>query len=271
MSETATPAAPQPSVRHTPGTFCWWELATTDLARSKAFYGALFGWTTNEMPIDETQVYVMFQSDGKDVGAAYGLTPEMQAQGVTPHWGVYLATDDADAATERARSLGAKVLVEPCDVFEAGRMAALQDPTGGAFSLWEPKSHPGAAKVNALNAVCWNELATDDPVAAATFYAGLFDYTTETHDMGHGPYTIFLREGALKGGLFRKDASMGEIPTHWMTYFSVADCDADTERAKALGAGVIVPPTDIPTVGRFSVLRDPTGAVFAIITMTAQG
>ncbi len=267
MSETATPTA----VKHAPGTFCWWELATTDLERSKAFYGALFGWTHNEMPVDETQVYVMFQSDGKDVAAAYRLTPEMQAKGVPRHWGVYLATDDADAAAERARSLGGTVVVEPCDVFDAGRLAVLQDPTGGAFSVWQPKAHPGAAKVNEHNAVCWNELATDDPVAAASFYAGLFGYETETHDMGHGPYTVLMREGALKGGLFRKDASMGEIPTHWMTYFSVADCDAGAERAKALGAEVVVPPTDLPTVGRFSVLRDPAGAVFSIITLTAQG
>lgn len=158
----------------------------------------------------------------------------------------------------------------PSDVFDAGRLTVLQAPTGGTFSVWQARAHPGAAKVNAHNAVCWNELATDDPGSAAAFYAGLFDYATETHDMGHGPYTVLMRDVLPKGGLFRKDDSFADTPAHWMTYFSVTDCDADTERAKALGAEVIVPPTDIPTVGRFAVLRDSSGAVFSIITMVAQ-
>ena len=71
MSETAPPTA----VKHAPGTFCWWEPATTDLERSKAFYGALFGWTHNARPVDERQIYVMFQSDGKGVAAPERARP----------------------------------------------------------------------------------------------------------------------------------------------------------------------------------------------------
>ena len=62
----------------------------------------------------------------------------------------------------------------------------------------------------------------------------------------------------------------GEIPPHWMIYF--ADCDAGAERATELGGQVKVPPTDIPKVGRFSVIQDPQGAVFSIIKLsTARG
>ncbi len=54
---------------HTPGTFSWPELATTDQKAGVAFYKALFGWDVNEQPIGPTEVYSMFQMRGKPVGA----------------------------------------------------------------------------------------------------------------------------------------------------------------------------------------------------------
>ena len=54
------------------------------------------------------------------------------------------------------------------------------------------------------------------------------------------------------------------VPPHWLVYFQAADCDAAAERAKNLGGRLIMPPTDIPNVGRFSVVSDPQGAVFAV-------
>ena len=63
----------------------------------------------------------------------------------------------------------------------------------------------------------------------------------------------------------------GELPSHWMTYFSVDDCDARAHKANQLGGKVCVPPTDIPPVGRFSVVTDPQGAVFSIIKLSNAG
>ena len=60
-------------------------------------------------------------------------------------------------------------------------------------------------------------------------------------------------------------AEGGGIPPHWMVYLAVEDCDSSTGRAKELGGAVEVPPTDIPSVGRFAVLQDPQGAVFSVI------
>ena len=58
------------------------------------------------------------------------------------------------------------------------------------------------------------------------------------------------------------------VPPHWMIYVSVADCDERAARIKQLGGNVCVPPTDIPNVGRFSVVNDPQGATFSIIQMS---
>lgn len=58
-----------------------------------------------------------------------------------------------------------------------------------------------------------------------------------------------------------------EVPPHWLVYFAVTDCDATAAMAQDLGGTILVSPTDIPDVGRFAVLQDPQGAVFAIIYM----
>jgi predicted enzyme related to lactoylglutathione lyase len=60
----------------------------------------------------------------------------------------------------------------------------------------------------------------------------------------------------------------GPVPPHWLIYFTVNDCDGDVARANRLGGKTVVPPMDIPSVGRFAVLADPAGATFAIIKLT---
>ena len=61
------------------------------------------------------------------------------------------------------------------------------------------------------------------------------------------------------------------MPPNWLPYFAVEDCDASAAKAQALGGGTVVAPTDVPEVGRFAILRDPQGAVFAIIKLTRAG
>ena len=71
----------------------------------------------------------------------------------------------------------------------------------------------------------------------------------------------------MVGGMMKITKEMGDVPPHWLSYIAVADVDATTKKAEELGGKVLVPPTDIPTVGKFSVISDPGGAVVALITM----
>lgn len=140
---------------HTPGTFCWAELATTDQKAAVAFYGALFGWGVNDMPIGPTETYSMFQMRGKDVGAAYTMRPEERQHGAPPHWNTYVAVANADDTVNRAKALGATVLAPAFDVMDAGRMAVLQDPTGAVFQIWQPGKHIGARIMREPGAMTW--------------------------------------------------------------------------------------------------------------------
>jgi len=251
--------------KYEPGTFCWVELATKDGAAAKKFYTSLFEWKVDDMPIPDGSVYSMLQKNGKRVGALYQLGP--QQQGVLPHWNSYVSVASADASAAKAKELGGKVMVEPFEVMDAGRMAVISDPTGALFSLWEPRRHIGAQVVNEPGAFCWNELYTTDPRKAAEFYSGLFGWTRDARHMDFGEYVIFKNGNAQIGGMMQLAKEWGPVPPYWLVYFAVDDCDRTVEKAKGLGANAMMPPMDIENVGRFAVLTDPQRAAFAVIKL----
>lgn len=250
------------------GTFCWQDLTTTDAAAAKQFYTSLFGWQVNDMPMGDGMVYTMLQIDGKDVAALSQTNEEMSAQGVPPHWMSYISVDNADETAAKAKSLGGQVVGEPFDVFDAGRMAILQDPAGATFAVWQPKRHIGARLVNQPNTLCWNELATTDADKARAFYTGLFGWEAQVTDFGGDFYTTFLNNGRMNGGMMQMNKEWGDVPPHWMVYFAVEDCDQSAQKASELGGRLIVPPAEAGDIGRFALLQDPQGAAFSIIKLT---
>jgi uncharacterized protein len=253
-------------LKHPAGNFCWFELGTTDQAAATEFYTKLFGWNHKDLPLPgDMGVYTMLQVGDKEVGALYKLGP--QQAGVPPHWMPYVAVDSVDTAIAKAAELGAEVLVSGWDVMDVGRMGVFKDPTGATLSLWEPKAHYGADLVRDPGSACWVELATRDAATAKTFYTGLFGWDTKDSDFM--AYTEWLNAGQPIGGMIPQEGPKWEgVPPHWLTYFTVEDADATAARATELGGQVCVAPTDIPNTGRFAVLIDPQGAVFAVINLT---
>jgi len=254
-------------IEHAPGTFCWAELATTDGPDAKEFYTRLLGWEAHDDPLPSGGVYTMLRLADGNIGALYEQTEEMRSMGVPPSWLGYITVQDARTSAAKAAELGGTVLKEAFEVFDIGCMAVLEDPTGAAFALWQPKKHTGTEHMDGKpGSVCWNELATRDAEAAGSFYAELFGWRPTIHELeGLGPYTLFMNGEAQAAGMLQMNEEWGEMPSHWMVYFAVADCDAGAGRVTELGGRVCVPPTDIPTVGRFAVINDPQGAVFSII------
>jgi predicted enzyme related to lactoylglutathione lyase len=250
------------------GTFSWVDLATTDAPGAKKFYTELMGWTANDIPIGPDSFYTMLQLEGRDVAALSQMSEEQQSQGMPPMWNSYVSVENADESAEKAAALGGTVMAPPFDVFDSGRMAVIQDPTGAVFSVWQPKSHIGAKLVNIPGTLGWNELVTKDVAQAKSFYSQLFGWESETQDMGNGmEYTTIMNKGRGNGGMIQMTEEWGDAPSHWMVYFSVANCDASIEKAKTLGASVHVPPQDIPEVGRFSMIQDPQGASLTLIQL----
>lgn len=251
-------------------TFCWNEVGVADAARAKDFYGRLFGWTVEDQPAGEQGVYGMIRLEGRDVGGLYQLSAQMLGQGVPPHWLAYIRVADADAAAGKVPGLGGKVVMGPFDVMTSGRMAVIQDPTGGTFALWQPREHPGAAVMGEPGSPCWYELITTDKHEAGAFYAGLFGWQLESF-LGAMDYTLFKNGEQSVGGMMQRTEDMGEVPSHWLIYFAVDDCDGSVRQAVEIGGCAVAGPMEIPGVGRFALLADPDGAMFAVITLAPPG
>jgi predicted enzyme related to lactoylglutathione lyase len=131
--------------RYAPGMFCWVGLATSDPRAATAFYTSLFGWQGEDLPAGEADRYTILRHAGRDVAILYRQTTEARAAGAPPHWTSFISVEDADTTAARAGELGgAAVFREPFDVLDAGRVAAVRDPTGAIVSLWQPLSRIGA-------------------------------------------------------------------------------------------------------------------------------
>lgn len=255
--------------QHALGTFNWPELGTTDQAAAKQFYTALFGWTFEDQDMGPMGVYTIFKRDGADVAALYTLEPKMQEMGVPPNWAAYVTVDNADAAAAKATSLGGTVMMAPFDVMEHGRMAVITDPQGATFCAWQAKKHIGVGVLGEHNSLGWTQLNAKDPAKAKAFYTALLGWKSQDDPMGPefggGHYTTFLKADGPAGGMMPMPPGE-QAPSHWLSYFAVANVDAAHQKATSLGAKPYVPPMDIPGTGRFSVVADPQGAVFALVS-----
>lgn len=249
-----------------PGIFSWAELATTDLAAAQRFYGDLFGWDYEDRPIGDDAVYSMARLGSRYAVGMYEQGDDERRAGVPPHWNSYVTVASADESAERAKELGGSVVAGPFDVFDSGRMVVVADPGGATLGLWEPREHIGAQVVNEVGAISWNDLATHDAAQAKDFYRGLLGWDYDEANEEIAGYTIVQHAGASEGrqgGIRQMRPEEEGIPSYWSVYFPVEDTGDAGEQLSAAGGSVHVPPTEVPA-GRFSVVADPQGAVFAL-------
>ncbi len=141
------------------------------------------------------------------------------------------------------------------------------DPAGAVFGIWQPGSFPGAELVNEAAAFGWNELGTRDTAGAKEFYGDVFGWGTQEEGSERvGTYTVWTVDDAMVAGMIDMNALElpAEVPPNWLVYFGVENTDAAVEAVKSGGGDVRMGPIDIP-VGRFAVVADPHGAVFAVM------
>ena len=247
--------------RYEPGTFCWVGLATSDPPAATSFYASLFDWQAEELPTGGAGTFTLLRRHGGEVALLYRQTPEARAAGAPPHWTSYISVDDVDATAARAGELGgAAVFREPFDVLDAGRVAAIRDPTGAIVSLWQPRSRIGATLVNDVGALCWNELVTEDVERARSFFSALFGWDCRTRDTG---YVAIRNGGSLNGGMRRRLDHERGSPPNWVPYFTVTSARDSARHAEELGGRILLPAMHT-RCGRVAVIADPQGAAFAV-------
>lgn len=113
---------------------------------------------------------------------------------------------------------------------------------------------------------CWYELGTTDIPAASEFYHSVLDWSIADSGMEGVSYHLAnAPDGVGVAGMMDTAGQEGAPPPNWLIYFGCADCDATAAAVTAAGGTIIVPPSDIPGTGRFSVCFDPQGAAFGIL------
>ncbi len=124
---------------------------------------------------------------------------------------------------------------------------------------------------------CWTEIATNNLEACKSFYANVFGWEMQQskatgEEMEYQEFNI--QNGQPMGGMFQMQAEMygGEIPPpHFVNYVAVENVDDSASKAFDLGGTIVSPPMDIPNVGRFAIIKDPTGADISIISLSEGG
>ena len=241
----------------TTGRFIWHELVTGDVQRALGFYGELFGWRSREMDMGPGGTYTLLSIGDKDVG---GIAPP--ATGQPPHWLGYVTSEDVDATAKSAKALGATIVVPPTDIPNVGRFALLIDPQGAAIAPMRSLDEAPEVERPATGTFCWDELLSTDQAGSVAFHTKLFGYETKAMDMGPmGTYQVLTKGEKQRGGIMQAPPG---VPTHWLAYVVVDDVDASAARVARLGGKVVAPAADIPGIGRFSVIQDPTGATVAL-------
>ena len=193
----------------------------------------------------------------------YKLNPAQLAQHVPPHWMLYIQVENVDASAAKVPPLGGKVILAPFDVMDAGRMSVIQDPTGAYFCLWQPKKDAGIGIGQVHGTLCWADLNTSDPQTAAKFYSDLLDGSSRP-ERTTNPDICTSRMAIATSEECPPQLLPPGAPPHWLAYFLADDVDATANKAKEMGAKLYLPPTSMEGVGRFSIIADPQGAVFAI-------
>jgi uncharacterized protein len=244
----------------TTGKFVWFDYVAPDIKKAQGFFGELFNWKTQEVPVPGAGTYTMIALGDQTIGG-YMTTP--QGAPTVGHWLPYLRTDDAKRSAEQIKSLGGKVHKDVAKMGDVGSMAIVADNDGGVFALWQPTKPEGTGDYKGTpGAFVWNELAAKDPARAVGFYTKL-GFTEEKMDMGDMTYHVLNSDGKGRAGVLK--SPMPEAPQAWMPYIQVKDVDATIAKATKLGSQVHVPPNDVPGVGRLAVFTDPQGGWLGVL------
>ena len=242
-----------------PGVIVWRELHADSLEKADAFYTALADWTGKTQQMEGMGDYVVWRQGEKMLAGAMNK-PNAEAP---PHWLDYFYTEDLEATVDTIVEEGGTVIMGPSEIPGMGRFAIAADPTGAVFAPFHSnwKEAPTDERPDDFT-FCWTQVNSTDMHASAAFFAKVFNW--EVNEMPGDDEVVSLNVGEHSIISVMQMPEDSEAPSHFIDYLAVPDIAEYHEKATGLGAMGYVPPTDIPTMGAFSVLADTNGAIFAL-------
>lgn len=237
------------------GRFIWREAMTNDVAKTRAFYAGLFGWTYSEMPMGEQRTYVIIENGGTGIGGIMKNPP-----GVPTHWESYVDVSDVDAVIASAKAQGGGSHWGPIDVPEVGRMGGVHAADRAALSVMNPIGPDQAPPERPLpGAFCWESLTTKDVDGAKAFWTAVLPWQAST---GAGYATFAIAPGPENQIADITPTQDG--PAAWLTFVVVTTLEDATAKAQSLGGKVVAPPFPVPGIGRIAVIVDDQASAIGL-------
>jgi uncharacterized protein len=255
-------SGPAPQSAAATGEFVWHDLVTDNPAASRAFYGALFGWTFEDGEgVDPG--YTIIRQDGVAIGGVVAQRPT--ADPVVAQWLTYVVVADVDRAVDVFKRAGGRVFRGPLTTKKELRVAVVADPQGapiGLASRGPRRDGPAPSVPPGLHQWLWMEYLAIEPGAALALYGRAVGFGNEISEARENFTYYLLTTDRPRAGLFRppwtRDTSA------WLPYVRVADPKAMAARAAELGGTVVLPPAPGVRNGSLAIVLDPAGAPLAL-------
>ena len=254
--------------QHT-GKIVWRDLLTNDPTGSQRFYGELFGWQFEEPGIDlgfgDSDAYTLIRHNGKLIGGMVNTRALGRAENVS-QWVSMISVADIERATASITARGGTILTPPTELATRGHLAVAEDPGGAIFALIQARGGDPGDREPVHNDFLWDELWTEDVAGSSDFYAAVFGFQREDHDIDDSDrqYGVLKVDGTPRAGLIEHPVP-GERPV-WVNYLRVQDPAAVAARVSALGGRVIAEAQPRAIGGTVALVAGPSGAGIALQT-----
>jgi uncharacterized protein len=262
------PPLVQPASReHHEGKVIWADLVTPDVAAAKRFYGALLGWSFNDIHTG-TSDYSLALLDGRPAGGLFqrAMRPGEQRQ---PAWLTFISVRDVAAAERHILAQGGKVLSAPRSYPDRGRQAVFADPQGAVFAVLQSSSGDPEDVLAAPGEWIWSSVITRDPDTDAAFYQNVFGYDVfEIPSTDGATHVLLSTEDYARASLNGLPADGTKRHAHWLNFVRVNSAIDTAARVEALGGRVLVKPFRDRHGGLVAVVADPAGAPFGLLEWT---
>jgi len=267
------PEPPAPTFLH--GKWVWFELRTSNVEKSKAFFSELLGWQIAPQEMGGAS-FEMAKAGGTDVATIVPLEGKGKS-----HWVPFSSVPDVDASVKTIEEQKGKTVTPPTDIPNIGRFAVFTDPNGAEFAVFKSTGGdlPDAPPANGT--FVWAEYLTKNKKqhdTALAFYPTALGYTTSQMQMGEGKakttYDMLSSKGPNGQDVPRagvQKAKPASLAGQWLPWVTVDDTDALVATAKKLKGKVLLKPNDIPTVGRVAIVADPAGAPLGLLKPAMPG
>ena len=244
------------------GKFIWFDLATLDLEKQKAFYGDVFGWTFHAISNTEEQ-YTLIKNGDSDVAGMFTVKPREGVK-LGALWIGLMSIDDPAKAVTLVESNGGSVHTKPKVIAKRGTYALFFDPGGALFGVLKSDSGDPPDSEVAIGDFFWMDLFARTPSKAGEFYQQVAGYEISKGEAAENVERLVLTS--------HDKARAGVVPlpeeanrAGWLPYVRVADVEATLKKVTDAGGYVIVPPHPDLLDGNLAIFVDPQGGVLGIV------